>query len=38
MLLAKSFLLFSLLWLPLMAADLAPTGTLRAVFLGSNPV
>lgn len=38
MLLAKSFLLSSLLLLPLVAADLAPTGTLRAVFLGSNPV
>ena len=38
MLVAKSFLLSSLLWLPLVAADLAPTGTLRAVFLGSNPV
>ena len=24
--------------LPLMAADLAPTGTLRAAFLGANPV
>jgi polar amino acid transport system substrate-binding protein len=36
--LLKAFLLSSLLWLPLVAADLAPTGTLRAVFLGSNPV
>lgn len=38
MFLAKSVLLSSLLWLPLVAADLAPTGTLRAVFLGSNAV
>ena len=34
----KSFLLAALISLPLAAADLAPTGTLRGVFLGSNPV
>ncbi len=38
MLIAKSFLLAGLVALPIAAADLAPTGTLRAVFLGSNPV
>jgi polar amino acid transport system substrate-binding protein len=38
MLLAKPFLLAGLISLPILAADLAPTGTLRAVFLGSNPV
>jgi len=34
----KSLLLISLACLPMMAADLAPTGTLRATFLGDNPV
>jgi polar amino acid transport system substrate-binding protein len=34
----KSLLLISLVCLPLMAADLAPTGMLRATFLGDNPV
>jgi polar amino acid transport system substrate-binding protein len=38
MLLTKSLLLAGLVSLPMVAADLAPTGTLRAVFLGSNPV
>ena len=32
------FLLTALISVPLVAADLAPTGTLRGVFLGSNPV
>jgi polar amino acid transport system substrate-binding protein len=36
---SKSLLLFVALWcFPLMAADLAPTGTLRATFLSGNPV
>jgi polar amino acid transport system substrate-binding protein len=34
----KSLLLISLVCLPTMASDLAPTGTLRATFLGDNPV
>jgi polar amino acid transport system substrate-binding protein len=34
----KSLPLISLVCLPMMAADLAPTGTLRATFLGDNPV
>ena len=34
----RIFITAILLTLPLMAADLAPTGTLRATFLGSNPV
>ena len=34
----KIFLVTALLCLPLMAGDLAPTGTLRATFLGDNPV
>ena len=38
MLFTKPFLLAGLVALPLAAADLAPTGTLRGVFLGSNPV
>ena len=33
-----SLLSISLVCLPMMAADLAPTGTLRATFLGDNPV
>lgn len=33
-----ALLAISLAALPMMAADLAPTGTLRAVFLGTNPV
>ena len=36
--LAKSFLLACLISAPLLAADLAPTGTLRAAFLRTNPV
>ncbi len=35
---ASRFLLVCVLALPLMAADLAPTGTLRAAFLRTNPV
>jgi polar amino acid transport system substrate-binding protein len=35
---ATIFLLAYLISLPAMAADLAPTGTLRAAFLGTNPV
>jgi len=35
---ASRFLLACVLALPLMAADLAPTGTLRAAFLRTNPV
>jgi polar amino acid transport system substrate-binding protein len=35
---AKSFLLTCLISAPLLAADLAPTGTLRAAFLRTNPV
>jgi polar amino acid transport system substrate-binding protein len=35
---AKSFVFFSHACMPVLAADLAPTGTLRATFLGSNPV
>src|ERR1700680_118124 len=35
---AKSFLLACLISAPLLAADLAPTGTLRAAFLRTNPV
>jgi polar amino acid transport system substrate-binding protein len=38
MLLTRSFLLAGLASLPILAVDLAPTGMLRAVFLGSNPV
>jgi polar amino acid transport system substrate-binding protein len=34
----ESLLLISLVCLPMMAANLAPTGTLRATFLGDNPV
>ena len=34
----KSVLLICLACLPMLAADLAPTGTLRATFLGDNPV
>src|SRR5216684_2908844 len=34
---AKSFLLTCLISAPLLAADLAPTGTLRAAFLRTNP-
>jgi polar amino acid transport system substrate-binding protein len=34
----KSLLSISLAYLPMMAGDLAPTGTLRATFLGDNPV
>jgi polar amino acid transport system substrate-binding protein len=34
----QSLLLISLACLPMLAADLAPTGTLRATFLGDNPV
>jgi polar amino acid transport system substrate-binding protein len=34
----KKFLLTALACLPLAAADLAPTGTLRATFLNNNPV
>ena len=36
--LTRSFLVAGLVSLPMLAADLAPTGKLRAVFLGSNPV
>jgi len=36
--LTRSFLVAVLVSLPMLAADLAPTGKLRAVFLGSNPV
>jgi len=36
--LTRSFLVAALVSLPVLAADLAPTGKLRAVFLGSNPV
>ena len=35
---AKTFLLACLISAPLLAADLAPTGTLRAAFLRTNPV
>jgi len=35
---AKSFFLACLISAPLLAADLAPTGTLRAAFLRTNPV
>src|ERR1700676_3584700 len=35
---ANGFLLAGFISLPMMAADLAPTGTLRATFLGTNPV
>jgi hypothetical protein len=38
MLSIKSLLLAALISLPLAAGDLAPTGRLRGVFLGSNPV
>jgi polar amino acid transport system substrate-binding protein len=38
MLRIRAFLATILVSLPLMAADLAPTGTLRAAFLGTNPV
>src|SRR5262245_60547015 len=35
---STSLLSIALACLPVMAADLAPTGTLRATFLGGNPV
>src|SRR5215472_5593158 len=35
---ATNFFLLYLLCLPMIAADLAPTGTLRAAFLRTNPV
>jgi polar amino acid transport system substrate-binding protein len=38
MLQIETLVLISLACLPMMAADLAPTGTLRATFLGDNPV
>jgi polar amino acid transport system substrate-binding protein len=34
----ETLVLISLACLPMMAADLAPSGTLRATFLGDNPV
>jgi polar amino acid transport system substrate-binding protein len=38
MLTIQFFVIAGLVALPMVGADLAPTGTLRAVFLGSNPV
>jgi polar amino acid transport system substrate-binding protein len=35
---SRSLVLFALVCLPAIAADLAPTGTLRATFLNGNPV